>query len=111
MIRPPIQLIAFITISIGLWACSSSDRVVLKDAQNQNEVRVIVLMPVENQTQDARVPLMLQAKISERLRFKGYSQILSDAPDGQFEPLSRTDEAVKQSVAASQAVSDRKSVV
>jgi hypothetical protein len=96
--------IALTTILIGLWACSSNDSVVLKDGRNQNEVRVIVLMPVENQTKDARVPLMLRAKISEWLRFKGYSQVLSDTPDGQFKPLNYTDEVAKERVAASQVV-------
>ncbi len=107
MMRRPVQFIALTTIFIGLYACSSNDTAVLKDARTKNEVSVIALMPVENQTQDARVPLLLRAKISEGLRFKGYPQIFPEAVDGQFKPLRRPDGVAKESVVASRAASEK----
>lgn len=104
--RHPVRLIAIMAILMGLWACSSNDTAVLKDAQNQSEVSVIALMPVENQTQDVRVPLMLRAKISEGLRFKGYPQIVSDVVQDKVKTLARPEKAVKENAFVPQTVSE-----
>lgn len=63
-------------------ACSFHDAVVMEDTKAPGEVHVIALMPLENRTHDVRIPRLLQAKISEVLRFKGYP-LAPDAADSE----------------------------
>ena len=71
-------LTALMAAMFVLMSCSSRDEILLKESQDQNSVNVIAIMPVENKTQDARLPAMLKTKISELLKFKGYPQVTPD---------------------------------
>jgi hypothetical protein len=78
MMRRISFLTALMAAMFVLMSCSSRDEILLNESQNQNSVNVIALMPVENKTQDTRLPAMLKTKISELLKFKGYPQVASD---------------------------------
>lgn len=71
--------IVLIILSLGLFACSAQNSEQVKDDSNRNRINVIALMPVENKTQDMKVPELLSVRLQEELRFKGYSQTIVPA--------------------------------
>lgn len=78
---------AVIALCLGLTACSSHGPAVAKNDANQTAVNMIALMPVQNNTADARVSKMLRTKLSDELRFKGYPQVALDLIDLKLMPL------------------------
>lgn len=82
-------LMVLMILCLGLTACSSPNSELIKSDSNQNPpVNAIVLMPVENKTQDTRVQKLLRARLLEELRFKGYPQIAAAINDGKSMPQS-----------------------
>jgi len=67
--------LVLIILSLCLSACSASNSDLMKNDSNQKQVNVIVLMPVEDKTNDARIQKLLIARLLEELRYKGYSQV------------------------------------
>jgi hypothetical protein len=100
MMKLLIRWMPVVILAVGLLACSSNDTILLKDAQNQKGVSIIALMPVANLTKDDRAPHLLQTKIAESLRFKGYPQIHPAAVNGESKPVGPKETAGNQSVVA-----------
>ena len=86
---------ALITFCLCLIACSSHAPVVLKSDQNPSAVNVIALLPVEGNVADTKALQMLRTKLSNELRFKGYSQIASDLIDSKLIPLTDDKDVIK----------------
>ena len=86
---------ALIIFCLCLFACSSHAPVVLKSDQNPSAVNVIALLPVEGNVADTKALQMLRTKLSNELRFKGYSQIASDLIDSKLIPLTDDKDVIK----------------
>jgi hypothetical protein len=97
---------ALITFCLCLSACSSHAPVVLKSDQNPNAVNVIALLPVEGNVADTKALQMLRTKLSNELRFKGYSQIASDLVDSKLIPLTDDKDVIKNKVIPPKAIEE-----
>ncbi len=86
---------ALLTFCLCLFACSSHAPVVLKSDQNPSALNVIALLPVEGNVADTIALQMLRTKLSNELRFKGYSQIASDLIDSKLTPLTDDKDVIK----------------
>ena len=65
-----VRLVFFALIMMlcaGFSACSSRSPETLKNDADQKAVKVVALLPVENQTGDVRASKMLRLKISDGL--------------------------------------------
>ncbi len=82
-----IWLGAWIMICLCLSACSSRAPVVLKSDESPDKVKIIALLPVGNNAAEPTALKMLRNKLSEELRFKGYSQIDFDLIDSKLMSL------------------------
>lgn len=91
-------LTVLMTFCLSLSACSSHAPDVLKNDQNQAEVKVIALLPVTSSAEDTKASKILRAKLSEELRFKGYPLIASDLVDRKLMPLTDNKEMTKNDV-------------
>ncbi len=69
-------------------------------------VNIIALLPVEGDTTDTKAIKMLRTKLSEELRFKGYSQIASETIDSKLMTLTGSLETKKNAVIPPQAVEE-----
>lgn len=86
---------ALLTFCLCLFACSSNAPAVLKSDQNPSALNVIALLPVEGNVADTIALQMLRTKLSNELRFKGYSQIASDLIDSKLTPLTDDKDVIK----------------
>lgn len=82
-----IFFMAGIVFCLGLAACSSHGPAATKNDAQQLAVNMIAVLPVQNNTADARVSKMLRTKLSDELRFKGYPQVDLDLVDRKLAPL------------------------
>jgi hypothetical protein len=82
-----IWLCAWLTICLCLSACSSRSPAVLKSDASPDQVKVIALLPVANNSTNSTALKMLRNKLNEELRFKGYTQIESDVIDSKLMSL------------------------
>jgi len=93
-----VRLVFFALIMMlcaGFSACSSRSPETLKNDADQKAVKVVALLPVENQTGDVRASKMLRLKISDELRFKGYPQVAIEVIDEGLAALAGGKEAGK----------------
>lgn len=88
-------VLALLTFCLCLFACSSNAPVVLKSDQNPSGLNVIALLPVEGNVADTIALQMLRTKLSNELRFKGYSQIASDLIDSKLTTLTDDKDVIK----------------
>ncbi|MRR17472.1 MAG: hypothetical protein EG826_13545 [Deltaproteobacteria bacterium] len=77
-----------------------------KNEQKTPVVNIIALLPVESNTADTKAIKMLRTKLSEELRFKGYSQIASETIDSKLEPLTGNDKLKKSRAIPPQAIEE-----
>ncbi len=82
-----------LVLCVCLGACSSRSPETLKNDADQKAVNVVAVMPVENQTGDARVSKMLRLKLTDELRFKGYPQVDIEVVDSRLAALAGAKEA------------------
>lgn len=71
--------------------CSSKSTTVLKPEYEQNWVKVIAVLPVENKTKDNNAPPLLRSKLLDQLYFKGYSKVPLAVIDQKLESLYTSD--------------------
>jgi len=83
----PICFALIAVLAACLCACSSRGTDVLKNEAAAKAVGRVALLPVENQTGDARVSKILRLKLSEELRFKGYPQVDIELIDSRLASL------------------------
>ena len=95
----PVFFALIIALALCLCACSSRGPDTLKNDAGTKAVNRIALLPVENQTGDARVPKMLRLKLSEELRFKGYPQVDIEVIDGRLAAMAGAGEPGKTAIA------------
>lgn len=88
-------LALIVVLCAGLNACSSRLPETLKNDADQKAVNMVALLPIENQTGDARASKMLRLKISDELRFKGYPQVAIEVIDERLAALAGGKEAGK----------------
>lgn len=86
---------ALINFYLCFSACSSNAPIVLKGNQNPSAVNTIALLPVEGNVADSIALQMLRTKLSNELRFKGYSQIASDLIDSKLTTLTDDKDVIK----------------
>lgn len=79
-----IQLVVLMTFYFVLTACSSQAPAVIKSDQSADEIDIIALLPVEGNVEDAKALQMLRTKLSNELRFKGYTQIAPEQVDSKL---------------------------
>ena len=82
MIKRCRRLIVFLIMVSCLWACSASNSELMKSDSSKDRINVIILMPIDNKTKDARLQKLLNARLLEELRFKGYPQIEASVNGG-----------------------------
>ena len=70
-----IHVFLLIILIIVFAGCSSKSTNVLKPEYEQNWVKVIAILPVENKTMDNKAPQLLRSKLLDQLYFKGYSKV------------------------------------
>ena len=87
-------------LCLGLCACSSRSPETLKNDADPKTANLVALLPVENQTGDARASKMLRLKISDELRFKGYPQVAIEVIDNRLAALAGAKEAGKNDAIA-----------
>jgi hypothetical protein len=80
-------LALIVVLCAGLCACSSRSGETIKNDADQKAVSLVALLPVDNQTGDARASKMLRLKSSDELRFKGYPQVDIDLIDSRLAAL------------------------
>lgn len=95
----PVFFALIIALALCLCDCSSRGPDTLKNDAGTKAVNRIALLPVENQTGDARVPKMLRLKLSEELRFKGYPQVDIEVIDGRLAAMAGAGEPGKTAIA------------
>lgn len=90
-----VRLVLFILMMfcICICACSLRGPDTLKNDADQKAVNMVAMMPVENQTGDARMSKMLRLKLSDELRFKGYPQVDIEVIDSRLAALADAREA------------------
>jgi hypothetical protein len=82
-------LYLFILLSLVSSGCSSKLPYLLNPNYDQNSIRIIAVLPVENKTiNDGKTSQSLRARLFEELYFKGYPKLPLDLIDKKLESLS-----------------------
>ena len=76
-------------MSLIISGCSTKLPYVLNPNYDQNSIRIIALLPVENKTvdDDGKTPQLLRTRLFEELYFKGYPKLPLDLIDKKLESL------------------------
>jgi len=101
-----ISVAIIFAVCLGLPACTFIAPATPKTDRNAPVVNIIALLPVESDKADTNATKMLRSKLSEELRFKGYSQIASEIIDSKLMSLTGSSETKKNSVIPPKAIEE-----
>ncbi len=101
-----ISVAIIFAVCLGLPACTFLAPATPKNDRNVPVVNTIALLPVESDTANTKAAKMLRSKLSEELRFKGYSQIASETIDSKLMPLTESSETKKNTVIPPKAIEE-----
>jgi hypothetical protein len=101
-----IHVFLLMILIIVFAGCSSKSTNVLKPEYEQNWVKVIAILPVENKTMDNKAPQLLRSKLLDQLYFKGYSKIPLAVIDQKLESLYISDKKGNIGIIAPQVLKD-----
>ena len=101
-----ISVAVIFAVCLGLPACTFLAPATPKTDRNAPGVNIIALLPVESDKADTNATKMLRSKLSEELRFKGYSQIASEIIDSKLMSLTGSYETKKNTVIPPKAVEE-----
>ena len=101
-----IHVFLLIILIIVFAGCSSKSTNVLKPEYEQNWVKVIAILPVENKTMDNKAPQLLRSKLLDQLYFKGYSKVPLAVIDQKLESLYISDKKGNVGLIAPQVLKD-----
>jgi len=86
-----IHVLLLMILIIIFTGCFSKSANVLKPEYEQNWVKIIAVLPVENKTEDNKAPQLLRSKLIDQLYFKGYSKVPLAVIDQKLEALYTSD--------------------
>lgn len=101
-----ISVAVIFAVCLGLSACTFFAPSIPQNDRNTPVVNIIALLPVESDTADTKAIKMLRSKLSEELRFKGYSQIASETIDSKLMPLTGSSETKKNAAISPKAIEE-----
>jgi len=101
-----ISIAVIVAVCLGLPACTFLAPATPKNDRNVPVVNIIALLPVESDTADTKAIKMLRLKLSEELRFKGYSQIAAETIDSKLMPLTGSYETKKNAAIPPKAIEE-----
>ena len=101
-----IYFCSLLILIVFFAGCSSKSTNVLKPEYEQNWVKIIAILPVENKTTDNKAPQLLRSKLLDQLYYKGYSKVPLAIIDQKLESLYSSDKKGNVGIIAPQVLND-----